>query len=72
MKITKDMTIMEVLMMDRGVAPIFFDLGMHCLGCPSSSGESLEQAALGHGKDPDKLVADLNKYFDEHPLTARA
>lgn len=68
MKITKDMTIMEVLMMDRNTAKFFFELGMHCVGCPSSSGESLEEAALVHGKDPEKLVADLNNYFAEHPL----
>lgn len=64
-KITKEMTIHEVLMRDRNTAPIFFEMGMHCIGCPSASGESLEQAAMVHGMDPDLLVAKLNEYFGE-------
>jgi len=64
-KITKDMTITEILNMDTNVAPIFFEAGMHCLGCPASSGESVEQAALVHGIDVDKLVERLNNYFEQ-------
>lgn len=63
-KVTKDMTIGEVLSMDRDCAPIFFEIGMHCLGCPSASMESVEMAAAVHGVDPDELVARLNDFFE--------
>jgi len=63
-KITKDDIIMDVLMMDRGTAPIFIKHGMHCLGCPSSSGESIGEACAVHGIDANKLVDDLNAYFE--------
>jgi len=49
--------------MDRGTAPIFINNGMHCLGCPSSMGESIEDACAVHGIDADKLVKELNEYF---------
>ncbi len=62
-KITKDNIIMDVLMMDRGTAPIFIKHGMHCLGCPSSSGESIEDACAVHGIDADKLIDELNEYL---------
>ncbi|NLP14162.1 MAG: DUF1858 domain-containing protein [Clostridium sp.] len=64
-KITKDMIIADVLQMDRGTAPIFISNGMHCLGCPSSSGESIEEACAVHGLSADKLVKELNDYFDK-------
>jgi hybrid cluster-associated redox disulfide protein len=63
-KVTKDTIIMDVLMMDRTTAPIFIKHGMHCLGCPSASGESIVDACAVHGIDADKLVEDLNAYFD--------
>lgn len=63
-KVNKDMVISEVLNMDRGTAPIFFKHGMHCLGCPSASGESIADACAAHGIDADKLVDELNAYFD--------
>lgn len=62
--ITKDTIIIDVLMMDRETAPIFIKHGMHCLGCPSSSGESIQDACAVHGIDAVKLVDDLNEYFD--------
>lgn len=62
-KITPDMIISEVLRIDRGTAPIFLNNGMHCLGCPSSSGESIEDACAIHGIDAQKLVKELNDYF---------
>ena len=55
-KITKDMTIREVLERDVNTAPIFFEMGMHCIGCPSASGETLEEACLVHGMEADVLV----------------
>ena len=64
-KITKDMIISEVLELDIHTAPIFLSNGMHCLGCPSSSGESIEDACLVHGMDPDKLIGELNSHFEK-------
>lgn len=64
-KVTKDMIIADILQLDRGVAPIFISNGMHCLGCPSSSGESIEDACGVHGLDADKLVKELNEYFEK-------
>lgn len=63
MKITKDMIIGDVLDKDTGCAEYFFEIGMHCLGCPASRGESIEQACNVHGADCDALLEKLNKYF---------
>ena len=60
MKVTKDMIIMDVLKMDMDTAKFFLDIGMHCLGCPSASGESIEQACMVHGADANALVKALN------------
>ena len=65
MKVTKDMIIMDVLKMDMGVSKFFFEIGMHCLGCPSASGESIEMACEVHGADVDKLIDDINNYLAE-------
>lgn len=62
-QVTKDTIIMDVLRIDPETAPIFFEIGMHCLGCPSASGESLEQAAIVHGVDPDELVQKINDFL---------
>lgn len=62
-KVTKQMSIGEVLKMDRQTAPIFMQFGMHCLGCPHATAESIEQAAGVHGVDADKLVEALNAHF---------
>lgn len=64
-KVTKDTIIMDVLKIDEGTAPFFFEIGMHCLGCPSASGESIEQACMVHGTDPDELVNKINAYLEE-------
>lgn len=61
-KITKDMIIMDVLRMDRTTAPVFIQHGMHCLGCPSASGESIEDACMVHGIDANKLIDALNAH----------
>ena len=63
MEITKDMCIGDVLDMDTGAAKYFFEIGMHCLGCPSARGETIEQACAVHGTDCYELVANLNDYF---------
>ena len=63
--ITKDMTIRQVLERDTNTAPIFFEMGMHCIGCPSASGETLEEACMVHGLEVDVLVGKLNEFFGE-------
>ena len=65
MKISKDMCIGDVLDMDQGAAKYFFEIGMHCLGCPSARGESIEEACAVHGTDCDALVGKLNEYFSD-------
>ena len=60
MKVTKDMIIMDVLKIDMDTAKFFIDMGMHCLGCPSASGETLEQACMVQGADVENLVNDFN------------
>ncbi|MBR5264411.1 MAG: DUF1858 domain-containing protein [Clostridia bacterium] len=60
MKITKDMLIGDVLDQYPHLAEYFFEIGMHCLGCPHSRGESIEQACEVHGTDADTLLAKLN------------
>jgi hybrid cluster-associated redox disulfide protein len=63
--VTKEMSIGQVLRVDRGTAPIFMQFGMHCLGCPHATAESLEEASLAHGVDVDKLVESLNDYLSQ-------
>ncbi|HNZ83557.1 MAG TPA: DUF1858 domain-containing protein [Sedimentibacter sp.] len=62
-KVTKDMYIGEVLQIDPGLAGLLMEAGMHCLGCPSSQMESLEDAAMVHGFNADELVNKLNAYL---------
>ena len=62
-KIDKDTTIGDILDMDKGTAQFFLNMGMHCLGCPSARGESVEQACMVHGVDADRLVDDINAYL---------
>ena len=61
MQISKDMLIGELLQKSDLIAPILMRAGMHCLGCPSSQGESLEEACMVHGIDCDSLVSGLNE-----------
>lgn len=65
MKITKDMIVGEVLDIDAGAAKYFFEIGMHCLGCPASRGETIEQACAVHGADVDALIEKLNAFFQD-------
>ena len=58
--ITKDMTIGEILVKDQNVVPVLLEAGMHCLGCPASQMETLEEAAAVHGIDIDELMAKIN------------
>ena len=60
-QITKDTIIGDILDIAPETAPIFLSIGMHCLGCPSSRGETVEQACMVHGVDADELLVELNK-----------
>lgn len=59
-KITPDMTVAQVLSQYPATAKVFMSLGIHCLGCPSATGESINEAALKHGQDPADLLSRLN------------
>ena len=63
-KITKDTTIGEAIKIDQGIVPILMSAGMHCIGCPSAQGETIEEAAMVHGLDPDDLVVEINTFID--------
>ena len=61
--VTKESVIGDVLDADPGTAEFFFEIGMHCLGCPASRGESIAQACAVHGTDADALVEKINAYL---------
>lgn len=63
-KITKDTIILDVLKINPDTAPFFLNIGMHCLGCPSASGETVEQACAVHGVDCDDLVNAINEFLE--------
>lgn len=63
-KVTKDSMIGDLLQIDQNVAPLLLNIGMHCLGCPSSQMETIEEAAMVHGLDPDDLVVEINTFID--------
>ncbi|MGB8454848.1 DUF1858 domain-containing protein [Anaerocolumna sp. AGMB13025] len=62
-QISKEMTIGEIIRVDQGIIPILMASGMHCVGCPSSQGESLEEAAMVHGMDAEELLETINEYL---------
>lgn len=64
-RINKDMIIADMLKIDPGIAPILMASGMHCIGCPSAQGESLEEAAMVHGLDANELVNTVNEYLSK-------
>ncbi len=64
MRVTKDSVIGDVLDFDIETARFFFDIGMHCLGCPMSRGESIADACSVHGTDADELVKKLIDYLE--------
>lgn len=61
MEVSKEMTIGDILVANPDAAPVLLEAGMHCLGCPASQAESLEEAALVHGIDVDSLVEALKQ-----------
>ncbi|MBO7729680.1 MAG: DUF1858 domain-containing protein [Lachnospiraceae bacterium] len=62
-KISKDMTIGDILRVDEGLVPILLETGMHCLGCPSAQAESLEDACAVHGTDVDAIINKMNDFL---------
>ena len=65
MTVTKQTIIGDVLDFDQSTAPFFLEMGMHCLGCPASRGETIEQACAVHGVDADVLVSKLNAHLSK-------
>ena len=65
--VTKDMAIGEILMHDIAIAPILMQHGMHCVGCPASQMETLEEAAMVHGVDASIIEREINEYLAAHP-----
>ena len=63
MTVTKQSVIGDILDFDRETGKFFLEIGMHCLGCPASRGETIEDACAVHGTDPDALVEKINTYF---------
>ena len=63
-RVTKDTMIGDLLQIDQNVAALLLNIGMHCLGCPSSQMETIEEAAMVHGLDPDDLVVEINTFID--------
>ena len=63
--ITRDMTIAQAISIDQNINPVLLDIGMHCLGCPSAQAETLEEAAMVHGLDPDELMDRIQDQIGE-------
>lgn len=61
--INKDMTINEIISVDRELIRILMEAGMHCVGCPSAQAETLGEAGFVHGQDVDALVEKMNEYL---------
>ncbi len=64
MKVTKESIIGDVLDAEPETAKFFFEIGMHCLGCPSARGESIADACAVHGTDADALIGKINEYIE--------
>lgn len=62
--VTKEMTIGEIISIDQGVIAVLLNYGMHCIGCPSAQGESLEEACMVHGLEVEPLVDEINAYLN--------
>ena len=65
-QITKDMIIADIIAVDTNLIPVLMSAGMHCVGCPSAQGESLEEACFVHGLDADEVAAALNDYLAQN------
>ena len=62
-QVSKDITIAEAISIDQGIIQILMANGMHCVGCPSSQKETLEEAAFVHGMDIEKLMNSIQEYL---------
>ena len=69
-RIEKETIIGEVLDIAPHAAPLFFAIGMHCLGCPHSRGETVEEACMVHGVDCDSLLTQLNYFLEAYEANA--
>ena len=65
-KVTKDTMIGELLQINADIAPLLLGIGMHCLGCPSAQMETIAEAAMVHGYNPDDLVEDINNFLEHN------
>ncbi len=63
-KINKDMTISEIIAVDKEIVKILLEAGMHCVGCPSAQSETLGEAGFVHGEDSDELVKKINDFLE--------
>ncbi len=63
--VTKDTTIGDILQIKPSAIPVLMEIGMHCIGCPASQGETVEEAAMVHGVDVDDLIERMNAMPDE-------
>ena len=72
MEITKATTMGEMLQYDMGIAYVLMEAGMHCVGCPSSIGESLEEACMVHGLNADEVLANIQEYLNEKKESEKA
>ena len=72
MEITKATTMGEMLQYDMGIAYVLMEAGMHCVGCPSSIGESLEEACMVHGLNADEVMANIQEYLNAKKESEKA
>ena len=72
MEITKATTMGEMLQYDMGIAYVLMEAGMHCVGCPSSIGESLEEACMVHGLNADEVMANIQEYLNAYKVSEQA
>jgi hybrid cluster-associated redox disulfide protein len=72
MEVTKNTVIGDMLNYDMGLAYVLMQCGMHCVGCPASIGETLEEACAVHGLDPDVVVKQVNDYISQNPVSEKA
>ena len=69
--VNKDTIIADVLDLDPNLAPFFLEIGMHCLGCPSARGETVEEACMVHGVNADDFLKQVNHFLEEVEAAAQ-
>ena len=70
-QVTRQTIIGDILDMDSTTAPYFMEIGMHCLGCPASRGESIEEACAVHGVDCDAFLKQVNRFIEATEAAAK-